>query len=104
MKTIVILKDQSHKTGETNSPVQLKDNHWANKKGYEVHVATTEEVKNPPFYDFNPKLWLHDLSITYNRPQSHFGKKFPKMVKNFRAFKKSEGLGFFVRRSCHINS
>ncbi|SFC21158.1 Glycosyltransferase involved in cell wall bisynthesis [Flagellimonas taeanensis] len=91
MKTIVILTDQLHKIGGINSLIQLKANHWATKKGYEVHVVTTEQAGNRPFYDFDPKVGLHDLNINYDRAQSYFGKEnFPKVAQNLRALQKLE--------------
>lgn len=72
MKTIVILTDQLHKIGGINSLIQTKANYWAIKKGYQVHIITTEQENKPPFYSFNPSISLYDLNITYNRTKSYF--------------------------------
>ncbi|HBU79849.1 MAG TPA: hypothetical protein DEF18_17260 [Muricauda sp.] len=89
MKTIVILTDQLHKIGGINSLIQLKANHWVNNN-YVVHIITTEQGANTPFYEFDRKIGLHDLGIDYDRNQSYFGKKnLPKVIKNFWLLRKS---------------
>lgn len=75
MKTIVLLTDQLHKIGGINSLIQLKANYWAENKGYQVHIITTEQGSNLPFYDFSPKVQRVDLRIDYDRNKSYFGKR-----------------------------
>ncbi|MCR9227828.1 MAG: glycosyltransferase [Flavobacteriaceae bacterium] len=91
MKTIVILTDQLHKIGGINSLIRIKANYWAGKAKYNIHIVTTEQGSNPPFYTFNPKVAIHDLNINYNRNQSYFGRaNFPKVLKNIIELSKLE--------------
>lgn len=83
MKTIIILTDQLYKIGGINSLIPMKANYWVEQKGYNVHIITTEQRNNQPFYNLNSRVHLHDIGIDYDRDKSYFGKRnLPKVLKN----------------------
>ncbi len=83
MKRIVILTDQICKIGGITNLIYLKANYWVTNNNHEVHVITTEQDGQEPYYDMNEAIHLHDLSVNYNRNASYFSPKNAfKIVKN----------------------
>ncbi len=84
MKKIVILTDQISKIGGITNLVYLKANYWVTQRNYDVHIITTEQKGDPPFYDMNERIHINDLSVNYNRFESYFSpKNLFKILKNY---------------------
>ena len=44
----------------------VKASYLADKLGYEVHILTLNHNNDPIFYDFSPKIILHDIAVSGN--------------------------------------
>lgn len=58
----------------------IKASYLADVLGYEVHILTLNQNNDPIFYDFSPKIQLHDFAVSGNPIQ--YLKKYVSGIKN----------------------
>src|SRR5690606_15740330 len=69
--------------------IPLKANYWSDIMNYDVHIVTTEQEDNQPFYPLSTKVIFHDLGINYDRTKSYFDKvNFSKVIENLWLLRK----------------
>ena len=83
MKRIVILTDQICNIGGITNLIYLKANYWVTQNQHDIHIITTEQNGQEPYYDMHADIKIHDLSVNYNRHASYFSpKNFIRIIKN----------------------
>lgn len=91
MKIIYCIQSLAN-SGGMERVLSNKVNYWVNK-GYDISIVTTDQMNNPKFFYFDPRIKLFDLSVNYqdNNSKSIFIKaiQYPgKLIKNKRRLKK----------------
>lgn len=71
---ICIIADQIYKSGGIERVLSHRINYLINK-GYEVHLITNANNKMEPYFDYNKKLFHHDLNLGFDRKKSLFSKR-----------------------------
>ena len=90
MKILYILTGGLFNSGGIERVVSIKANYFAEKAGYDVSIATTEQMGRPVFYPLSEKIQLYHFDIGFGEK---FGKEsyFLKIISRFqqsRIFKK----------------
>lgn len=85
---IVYCIPSTYKSGGIERVLSIKANYLADVWGYDVHIVTTSQNNQKPFYPFSSRITFHDLDINYDIEQKPLYKQVIQRIKKIRKHKK----------------